>query len=200
MYKIIQNNKVIDLARIPRFVSFLTSGHIAITDKTSAQGIIGSDNQTVYSFVPSTKYQVVTIKEISMEEFESLNKLLNSGQEVSADNTALEKAKQVKIKSLSSICKNKIIAGFSLTLFDGQTHSFKLTVEDQLNLMMLENQLAAGASTFIYHATEEPCRIYTKEDVVRIINAFKTHTLYHTTYFNTAKKRLEEVEIDENKV
>ena len=188
MYKIIQNNKVIDVVRIPRFVSFLASGHIAIVDKTSADGIIGSDDKIVYSFIPSTKYEKVTIEEISANEFESLKKLLNSGQEISADTSALEKAKQAKIKSLSNICKNKITTGFKVMLTDGETYDFKLTVEDQLNLMMLENQLSAGATTFIYHATEQPCKMYSRDDVTKIIQTFKTHTLYHTTYFNIAKQ------------
>lgn len=199
MYKIIQNEKVIDVVQVPRFVSFLATGHIAITDKTSAHGIVGSDNETIYSFSPSTKYGVVTIKEISANEFESLKKLLSSGQEVSADTTALEKAKQSKIKSLSNICKSKITAGFSVVLSNGESYNFRLTVEDQLNLMMLENQLNSGVENFIYHATEEPCRIYKREDVIRIVNAFKTHTLYHTTYFNTAKQYIKSL-VDIEKV
>ena len=188
MYKIIQNNNVIDVVNVPRFVKFLSSGHIAITDKTSAQGIAGSDNNTIYSFIASNKYQVVTIKEISAEEFESLHELLSSGQEVSADLPLLEKAKAAKVRALSAVCKNKITAGFSVQLSDSNTHNFKLTVEDQLNLMMLENQLASGATAFIYHATDEPCRIYSKEDTISIVNAFRNHILYHTTYFNVAKQ------------
>ena len=34
---------------------------------------------------------------------------------------------------------------------------------------------------------EFPIKVYTKEDMTKIINAFKKHTLYHTTYFNAAK-------------
>jgi hypothetical protein len=51
MYKIIQNNKVVDVVQIPHFVRFLRSGHVAFTDKTSAQGIVGSDDKTLYYFV-----------------------------------------------------------------------------------------------------------------------------------------------------
>lgn len=188
MLKIIQNNKVIDVIKTPSFINFLPSGHIAFTDKSSAKGVVGSDGQTVYSFIPSAKYAVVTTKEISAAEFEGLQKLLNSGQEISADSTQLEKAKTAKIKILSTTCKNKIIAGFSVKLSDGAEYNFKLTVEDQLNLMMLENQLSAGATTFIYHATEQPCKMYNREDVTKIIQAFRAHTLYHTTYFNIAKQ------------
>lgn len=188
MYKIIQNDKVIDVVKYPCFVSFLSTGHIAITDKTSAKGIVGSDNQTVYSFQPRFGYSVVSIEEITSEELERLQSLLGSGQEVSADETALATAKRDAIKRMSNSCKNKIISGFSVVLSDGEAYEFKLTTEDQLNLMSIEGQLNAGAETFIYHATNQPCKFFSREDMTKIIATFKRHTLYHTTYFNVAKQ------------
>ena len=98
MYKILQNNKIIDIVRYPQFIRFLASGHIAITDKTSANGIVGSDSTTIYSFSQRAKYQTVTIEEITLEEFERLQGLLNSDKEICADDSALAKAKQNKIK------------------------------------------------------------------------------------------------------
>ena len=70
MYKIIQNDKVVDIVRIPRFIRFLATGHIALTDKTSAHGIVGSDNKTLYSFGPvsNKNASIATIKEITVEE------------------------------------------------------------------------------------------------------------------------------------
>ena len=190
MYKIIQNNKIIDVVRVPRFVTFLASGHIAITDKSSAKGIVGSDGETIYSFshIANKDFNVVSIAEIDNEEFNRLLSLLNSKQEISADVTALEKAKSEKIKRLSNICKNTITAGFSIKLSDGEIYNFKLTTEDQLNLMMLETQLSTDSELFIYHATDQPCRFFSREDMTKIIQAFKSYTLYHTTYFNAAKQ------------
>lgn len=201
MYKIIQNDKVIDVVRIPRFVSFLASGHIALTDKTSAAGIVGSDDKTIYSFKPTTKkdISVAAIEEITLEEFNRLQGLLNSNQEVSADETALAAAKRDMIARLSSICKNKITAGFSIILSDNEEYSFKLTTEDQLNLMSIESQLNAGANTFIYHATNQPCRFFSREDMSKIISTFKRYTLYHTTYFNVAKQYIKSL-VDIEKV
>jgi hypothetical protein len=189
MYKIIQNNKVIDVVRVPYFVNFLSSGHIAITDKSSAQGIIGSDMETVYSFAPVANQDITTviIEEITLEEFNRLQSLLNSDQEICADESTLEMAKRDMIRRLSNICKNKITAGFSVKLSDNNFYNFKLTTEDQLNLMLIENQLAAGVETFLYHATDQPCRFFTRDDMTLIIRAFKQYVLYHTTYFNAAK-------------
>jgi hypothetical protein len=188
MYKIIQNNNVIDVVKYPRFVNFLTSGHIAITDKTSANGIVGSDNQTLYSFQPRHGYTTVSIEEIGIEELERLQGLLGSGMEVSADESTLAAAKRDVIKRLSNICKAKITSGFSVILSDGESYNFKLTTEDQLNLMSIEGQLNAGTETFIYHATNQPCRFFSREDMTKIISTFKRYTLYHTTYFNVAKQ------------
>jgi hypothetical protein len=188
MYKIIQNNKVIDVVRYPQFISFLASGHITMTDKTSAEGIVSSDNKTIYSFQPRLGYLEVTIAEINSKEFERLQGLLDSHQEVCADESTLMRARQEKVKRLSAQCKTKIYAGFSIMLADGESYKFKLTAEDQLNLMSIENQLNAGAETVIYHATNQPCKIFLREDMLKVITAFRRHITYHTTYFNVAKQ------------
>lgn len=188
MYKIIVNDKVVDLVRNPRFVRFLPSGHSTLTDASSAHGFVGSD-RTIYSFTPGKKYAVASLEKLSSEaEFNRLQNLLNSNQEPSADDSALASAKREAISRLSGVCKNKITTGFSITLSDGNLYSFKLTTEDQLNLMAIEGQLNAGAETFLYHATNQPCRFFSREDMTKIISTFKRYTLYHTTYFNVAKQ------------
>jgi hypothetical protein len=188
MYKIIQKDIVIDVVKDPFFVAFLPTGHIAFTDKSTAEGIVSSDG-IVYSFTPHEHFdgQVASIEKISLEEFNRLQSLLNSDLEVYTNTTALDEAKQTTIKRLSNICNNKIVSGFSITLSDGNKYHFKLTTEDQLNLMMIENQLLAGKQSFIYHATEQPCRPFMRNDMNKIVEAFKKHIQYHTTYFNVVK-------------
>jgi hypothetical protein len=188
MYKLIQNDQVIDVVKYPCFVSFLPSGHIAITDKTSAHGIVGSDNKTIYSFETQPNYPVVIIKEITHDELERLQGLLSSGQKPAVDDAALAAARNATIKELSVICKYKITVGFSVVLSDNNVYGFRLTTEDQLNLMSIEGQLNAGVNTFVYHATNSPCQVFSREDMTKILNAFKRHILYHTTYFNVAKQ------------
>lgn len=188
MYKILQNGKVVDVVKYPTFISFLPTGHIAIVDKSSAQGIVGSDNETLYSFVPNDQIaDIALIEKISSEEFNRLQNLLNSKQKLTADEILLEKAKQSKIEILSAICNNKITSGFSIKLLDGKTYSFKLALEDQVNLTLIENQLASGANSCVYHATGQPCKVFEREDMLKIITAFRKHVLFHTTYFNAAK-------------
>lgn len=201
MLKLIQNNLVVDVVRYPRYIKFLPSGHIAITDKQSAQGIVGSDTTSIYSFTPVVNKTagVVATAEITEEEYLRLSKLLAEKEVVSADETALADAKRKALKRLSNVCKNTIVAGFSITLSDGDSYHFKLTTEDQLNLMLLENQLNNGSETFIYHATDQPCRFFSKEDMTRIIAAFRSFTQYHTTYFNAAKQYIKSL-VDVEKV
>ena len=190
MYKVIKNNKIIDVVKTPLFVRFLKSGHIALTDRISAQGIVGSDEETVYSFAPmqDTTIQVVSIEEITLDEFNRLYDLLNSNQEICNTEAVLDILRQNKIKYLSDVCKAKITSGISVILSDKKLYRFRLTVEDQINLMMIETQLNSGAPTFLYHATDEPCQFFSKEDMTKIIKAYKQHVQYHTTYFNVAKQ------------
>lgn len=190
MYKIIHNNKVVDVVRVPSFIRFLKSGHVTITDRASAQGILGSDQQTVYSFKQVSRKDAIiaSIEKITSKEFSGLKCLLNSSLMANADELALDAAKRIVIENLSATCKIKITDGFSVKLSDRKHYSFKLTTEDQLNLLSLENQLNSGAKTFVYHATGQLCKCFTRNDMVKIINMFKSFTLYHTTYFNVAKQ------------
>ena len=84
MYKILYEGHIVDVVRNPSFLKFLPSGHIAITDKSSAQGIAGSDAVTVYSFAPiaDKNIPVVTIEKITAKEFNRLKSLLNSDQKI----------------------------------------------------------------------------------------------------------------------
>lgn len=198
-YKIIQNNKVIDVVNNPDFIKFLPYNHIVMTDKSNAQGIVGSDGDTIYSFTPQrSNIEIASIQETTKEEFSRLRDLLNSNSEICADKATLDHTRQSKINYLSSICKNKITSGFSVILSDGKSYDFKLTTEDQLNLMMIEHQINAGVETFVYHATNQPCRLFTSRDMQAIIQAFKNHVLYHTTYFNAAKQHIKSlIDIEE---
>jgi hypothetical protein len=172
-------------------VKVLPSGHVTFTDKASANGIIGSDEKTLYSFeqVSRKDIKIVTIDKISEKEFNRLNGLLNSGKKITADSAALSTAINETINSLSESCNNKIVEGFSIRLSDGRKHSFRLTIEDQLNLLNLENQINSSTNqTFIYHETGKLCQVYSRTDMSKIIKAFRQHILYHTTYFNVAKQ------------
>lgn len=188
MYKIIHEGKVIDVVKTPKFLRFISKNNIALASETTAEGIASSDGKTAYSFGPCKKSGVkqVKIEAISETEFSRLKYLLNSGQPLNIDDE-INEAKQNTIARLSVACKNSITEGFTIALSNGRPYHFRLTAEDQLNLMQIESQLNAGVKSFIYHATNKPCEVFYKHDMVKIINAYRKHVEYHTTYFNCAK-------------
>ena len=188
MFKLIKDNKIIDVVKHADFIRFLPTGAVVRTNKTQAEGIVSSDSQTIYSFTARAGFPVVIIEEISEKEFNRLKGLLNSEQKVAANKTLLLTAINSAIANLSETCKNKITAGFSIVLSDNESYSFKLTAEDQLNLLNFENQLNAGVKTFVYHAAGLPCKVFAREDMQKIIKTYRKHVLYHTTYFNVAKQ------------
>jgi hypothetical protein len=190
MHKVIHNNKVIDFVKSLKYIKISKSGFVSITDRVLAQGILGSDDETVYCFepVPGKDYLVVTIEEASSDNFETQGGTSGPTFDIIEDELVLEEARQNKIDALSAICRDKIAGGFSVKLSDKNTYVFELTTEDHLDLIILENQLASGESYFVYHAKDKSCQVYSREDMARIIKAFKAYRLYHTTYFNTAKQ------------
>lgn len=201
MYSIIYQNNIIDVLQNPTFVKVLPSGHVVFTNKSAANGIVGSDEKTIYGFeqVNRKNVKIVTIEEISEKEFNRLKGLLNSGKKISADSEALAAAISNMVAQLSKTCNSKITEGFIIRLSDGKKHNFRLTAEDQLNLLNLENQLNNSTQqAFIYHETGKLCKVYSRFDMTKIIKAFRQHILYHTTYFNVAKQYLNSlVDIDE---
>ena len=202
MYKLIYNGQVIDVVRHPSFIKFLTSGHIAMTDQLSADGIVGSDYKTAYSFTQIPERDdvlVVSIEQIDVDEFNRLTSLLNSADKANKVGPKVIRARESLITALSEICRTKITDGFSITLRGRNSYNFKLTTEDQLNLLSLENQLNAGAETFVYHGTGLPCEVFTREDMQKIVKAYRKHVCYHTTYFNVAKQYIQSL-TDINKI
>ncbi len=194
MYKVIYDNKVIDVIKYPIYLRFLPYDNVVTTGQATAHGVACSDGDTYFALSAEglalhPKIKLVTMQEIEETEYADLLAKLNQGQEILNESQELLNAKSSRIAALSSLCKAKIYAGFTILLSDGNEHAFKLTAEDQLNLLRIEAQLVnPEQDTFIYHSTNQPCRAFSRDDMRKIINAANLHTLYHTTYFNVAKQ------------
>lgn len=189
MYKVIVDGHIVDLVENVQYIRFLPSGHIAFTDKTSAQGFIGSDGETIFDI----SLDNARLEDVSDKDVVKLKTMLESGIELTANVSELEKIKEAVIEKMASLCQQKITSGFDLVLSNGQTYWFTLTVEDQLNLRMIENQLNSDKQVFIYHAAELPCETFSKEDMIKIINKANSHIVFHTTYFNSLKYYIKEL-------
>ena len=70
---------------------------------------------------------------------------------------------------------------------DGTYQTFRLTIEDQLNLLGIEREILNGEQSFLYHSTNNVCEFYSQEEMLRLINESYKHKTYHTTYFNLLK-------------
>lgn len=195
MFKIISSNKIIDVIKNPQYIRFIENGHICKSTESNAHGLLGSDNKKVYRFdlkAKTTRSDILDVQLIPIREteFNKLVKLIEAGELITADKTQLDKAKRLKIEELSNICNKNIIAGFSIILSDNQVHHFKLTIEDQINLMLLESQYNKGVETFIYHSTNNSCRVFGREDMFKVLSNYKKHIQYHTTLFNLLKQHI----------
>lgn len=95
----------------------------------------------------------------------------------------LEEVKEQKKTEISFKCKETISKGVDV-VFQDRTEHFRLTVEDQLNLMRKKDQLEKGESKIEYHADRMPCRYYSKEDMQKIICVADDFISYQTSYCN----------------
>lgn len=193
MYKLIVDNIVVDVVNKLRYVRYIPElNKVVITTAASAHGICGSDNKTFYALpqviVPQEKsyWKVATPVKICEKEYNELRSALKTQNTVVPD-YVLDTVRTRKISELSKSCNSTIISGFNCLLSDSKIHHFKLTIEDQLNMFDLQRELDAGSEKIVFHATDEVCQAYSREDIQTILTAATTHKRYQTTYFNILK-------------
>lgn len=193
MYKLITRNVVVDVLETVKYARWLKrSQRFVLTDRTSAHGVYGSDNKTVYLLEGSNCPQVlpntvVKMIQITESEFTRLKSLLHGKVTVDANTILLNRAKEEKLQELSKNCKSAIESGVSVVFSDNMSHSFRLTIEDQLNLWALEKEIQSGSLAVLYHETGKTCKMYRASDILKLIQAADLHKKHHTTYYNILK-------------
>lgn len=194
MYKVVYDDYVIDLLTKITYIKFLRgTSKRTITDKTNADGIIGSDNKTVYVLqgkIPpeGTNYKVVSLHSISEAEYNELNELRAlTPAVIIANPNSLRAIREEKIAELSNVCHEKIVAGVSVLLSDNFYHHFALSLEDQVNLLNIEQQLRNGAKNILYHETGCLSQIYSAKDMKKILTEVRSHIEWHQLHFNLLK-------------
>lgn len=95
----------------------------------------------------------------------------------------LEEIKTAKRAEISAACESTIYKGEDVEI-NGEWEHFSLSINDQLNLFGKQAQIAAGATQFEYHQDGHPCKYYSLEDMLKIIQAAMSYVSYHTTYCN----------------
>lgn len=147
--------------------------------------------------------------EISDEEYEAIRAVLDEGEtpedsepteqetETPVEDTGLDYLKSVKCSAMSEACGETITAGVSVTLSDGESHHFSLTVEDQVNLLSLQALAASGLTAIPYHADGESCKCFSTEDFTTVVTAATAWKTYHESYYNSLRTYINALETAE---
>lgn len=192
MFKIVYENIIIDLVKELKYARFLPkSGHTPMTDITSANCIIASNNKDKYHlkgmpYPEGSGFRTVSAIKISDTEYEQLSAQLKL-QNSTAINNGLHLMRQKKIKEMSEACHQSIIGGLRILLSDNKMHHFELSVEDQVNLLEIKYLMDGGQTSFTYHETDGLCKEYSLKDMQTIIKKSFEHKQKALNYFNSLK-------------
>ena len=97
----------------------------------------------------------------------------------------LEQCKSRKIIEMCSLCQTTITNGI-----DYNDEHYRLNTTDQINLTSLYSLAQLGQSV-PYHADGKVCRIYTSEEMIRLVQTATKWVIYHTTYYNLLKHQIQ---------
>lgn len=212
-YMVVQDKTIIDvLSDIVYVRTQIVHNKLMACSQKYAEGILSSDTNTIYYasdfIIENTKnYPVVTLITIDEEKYKSLSEILEinktidyeSDDETNAESEPQEELSEEeqitidfirdsKINEMRNACHNKIISGFDVRLADGEMHHFDFTLEEQANIMFLKSAIDSGQTMIPYHASNEPCRFFSTDEIMAIIEIGTTMKTYEITYFNSLKQ------------
>ena len=103
---------------------------------------------------------------------------------------SIEDIKTAKLTEISQSCEDYIYAGTDVTLPDNTVKHFTYTLADQSNISEMFTAIMAGATEYPYHADDEICKIYTKEQIIVIYGTLSLFKTEATTYHNSLKAQI----------
>lgn len=93
-----------------------------------------------------------------------------------------------KINEIKKACRDNIYKGIDVKLVNGDTKHFSLTLEDQININGLVNQISIGnikaEKGVPYHADGDMCTLFSIEDFTLIANKASEYIINQTSYCN----------------
>ena len=95
---------------------------------------------------------------------------------------------KTKLEELADACSAAIDAGTSVDLPSGSRETFSYTVADQANVSEMFTACLAGATGYIYHANNGPCKTYPVADIVAIYSTLSMYKTSQLTYHNQLKR------------
>lgn len=99
----------------------------------------------------------------------------------------LEAIIKKKCDEINNACSNVIKSGID---YNGE--HYDLTDEDQIN-MLAWSSIAQNGSSVPYHSSGNPCRIYSSEEFLGLVNASTQFKTYQLTYCNLLKQQVSEM-------
>lgn len=110
------------------------------------------------------------------------------GPEPEPEPEPVEVARAAKVAEISTACSAAIDAGTSVDLPSGTREEFTYTVADQANVSEMFTACLAGATGYIYHANNAPCKTYPVADVVAIYGTLSMYKTGQLTYHNQLRQ------------
>ena len=204
MYKLISGNVIVDVAKKLVYVVYKYDAIRYLVGDERPQGILTGEGAHLWRLEGAPPLPgeegIVHVEEITEEEYEDLYSRLHpdTGEEpeqVVDEELSLtaEYAKAAKIDEMRRACEAAIIDGVDVT-YNGVTRHYSLELTDQLNILALQDAIEQGAQQIPYHGDDEPCRYYSQEEFLAVVAAANAHKTFHTTYFNSLKAYIENVE------
>lgn len=89
-----------------------------------------------------------------------------------------------KCNEINNMCNNAIKSGID---YNGE--HYDLTDEDQIN-MLAWTTIAQSGSSVPYHSSGNPCREYSSEEFLGLVQAATQFKTYHLTYCNLLKQQI----------
>lgn len=159
-------------------------------------------NGEIYSlYIDEPNYPLVTLATIGLREYRQIEKILNDQSNsttdkkdinikdyIPEDTSTLNLVKNSKIQEIKEFCNKNIVSGIDVTLIDNKIYHFDLTIEDQLNLQIVQSQINEGKTFIPFHAKNDEFKYFGIEDLKLIISEANNHILYHNIYFNCLKQ------------
>lgn len=110
------------------------------------------------------------------------------GPEPEPEPEPVEVARAAKVAEISTACNAAIDAGTSVDLPSGTREEFTYTVADQANISEMFTACLAGATGYIYHENNGPCKNYPAADVVAIYGTLSMYKTGQLTYHNQLRQ------------
>lgn len=99
------------------------------------------------------------------------------------DLVSLETKRATKHSEISAANELAIYAGVDVETTNGIEH-FSLTEKDQLNLGAAKNAIDCGATEYLYHADGKVYRLFTSDEIRKIVQAAVAHITRCNVYCN----------------